>query len=230
MHHRPNILIPNHIAIIMDGNGRWASQRKLPRNMGHEKGARAAKKIVEYCKQIGVNCLTLYMFSSENWDRPPEEVKSLMSLLKRYLRTQVASLIKNDVKIKFIGRKIRLDDEIKELMIDAENKSSDKSFNLTLAINYGARDEIRDAAEAYAKHINSGSNSLSFDDFLCTKGIPDPDLLIRTGGELRISNFLLWQLAYTELYFTKKLWPDFGKEDLLQAVEDYSARERRFGT
>lgn len=223
--------IPNHIAIIMDGNGRWASKSNLPKKAGHKKGGEVAKQIVSQCKRIGVNYLTLFTFSSENWNRSESEIKDLMNLLRHYLKSHIKDLIKQDVKIKFIGRRDNLERDIQKSMLQAEEKSKHNKFNLILAISYGARDELRDAAESYFMHRtnNLDNNDIKLEDFLYTKGIPDPDLLIRTSGEQRISNYLLWQLAYAELYFTEVLWPDFNESCLMNAIEEFSNRDRRYG-
>ncbi len=226
-----NINIPEHIAIIMDGNGRWADRLMLPKKAGHKKGAQVAKQIVKDCKKIGVKYLTLYTFSSENWGRPKAEVEDLMNLLREYLKSSTKDLIKEDVRIRFIGRKSELAQDIQDLMAKVEEESKHNNFNLILAISYGGRDEIRDAAIAFAKYAkqNTQCKPEDFDQFLYTDGIPDPDLFIRTSGELRISNFLLWQLAYSELYFTDTLWPDFTEIELIKAVEEFSKRDRRYG-
>jgi undecaprenyl diphosphate synthase len=223
--------IPDHIAIIMDGNGRWASRLLLPKKAGHKKGAQIAKQVVVDCKKLGVKYLTLYTFSSENWSRPKDEVVDLMNLLREYLSSSAQELIKQNVRIRFIGKRSSLDADIQELMHKVEEESKHHAFTLVLAINYGGHDELRDAATAFAKYKqqNPDANTNDFENFLYTKDIPNPDLLIRTGGELRISNFLLWQMAYTELYFTDTMWPEFTEKDLIKAVEDYSSRERRYG-
>jgi undecaprenyl diphosphate synthase len=224
-----NIKIPKHIAIIMDGNGRWAKSKVLPKAAGHKKGAQVANEVVKYCKSFGVEYLTLYAFSSENWHRPKEEVDDLMNLLRSYLKKDINELIKEDVRIRFIGNREVIAPDIVELMVKTEELSKNNKFNLILAISYGSRDEIRNAALNFAKNFNKDSKLEDFDEYLYTKDIPDPDLLIRTSGEYRISNFLLWQLAYAELYFADVLWPAFGKEELIKAIESYSMRDRRFG-
>jgi undecaprenyl diphosphate synthase len=226
-----NITIPNHVAIIMDGNGRWADRLMLPKKAGHKRGAQVAKQVVKDCKKIGIKYLTLYAFSSENWARPKAEVEDLMDLLREYLKSSTKDLIKEDVRIRFIGRRIDLANDIQDMMRKVEEDSKDNSFNLILAISYGGRDEIRDAAKAFAEHMkkNQDCKLEDFDQFLYTKSVPDPDLFIRTSGELRISNFLLWQLAYSELYFTETLWPDFTEIELIQAIEEFSKRDRRYG-
>ncbi len=230
---------PKHIAIIMDGNGRWAKQKMLPKNLGHRYGAKAAEKIIKACKELNIKYLTLYAFSSENWQRPKAEVNNLMMLLKSYLKDNISKILSNGVKILFIGDHSELDIEIQNLMQDAIEKSTNNSdLTLILAISYGGRNEIRHAAFEMLKYAisnNFDKESLKqlpnnfFDRFMVMNNIPDPDLLIRTGGEHRISNFLLWQLAYTELYFTDKLWPDFDEIDLKLAIKNFANRERRYG-
>jgi undecaprenyl diphosphate synthase len=219
----------------MDGNGRWAKSHHLPKSAGHKKGAAAAKTICRACKKAGVKYLTLYAFSSENWLRPEDEVKDLMNLLRTYLKNDIAELTKENVKVRFIGNRSTLDSDLQKLMIDCEESSKDNDFTLILAISYGSRDEIRLAAVNLAQDalnkkvdLNKVDNNL-FSSYLDTHEIPDPDLLIRTSGELRISNFLLWQCAYSELYFTNQLWPDFNEKSLESAIDEYSKRDRRFG-
>jgi undecaprenyl diphosphate synthase len=223
---------PRHIAIIMDGNGRWAKKRKLPRISGHRAAIRAVRAAVEGCRKLGVEVLTLYAFSTENWKRPRSEVGLLMKLLHHYLRTELKELKKNNIRLAAIGDLSVLPEDIRK---ELEHAGSDTSGNdgmlLNLALNYGARQEIVNAAKKLcAEGADAGSiDEASFARCLYTSGLPDPDLLIRTSGELRISNFLLWQLAYTELYFTGVLWPDFTRVNLYEAVMDYQARERRYG-
>ncbi|PIR32147.1 MAG: di-trans,poly-cis-decaprenylcistransferase [Alphaproteobacteria bacterium CG11_big_fil_rev_8_21_14_0_20_44_7] len=221
----PSSVIPKHIAIIMDGNGRWAKSRGLPRSAGHKKGAESLKKIVAESIRQGVGYLTVYAFSSENWQRPKAEIGFLMDLLKSQIKAQLGELAKNGVRIKAIGDLQMLADDVKAAILDAEEvtKHNDK-LHLQVALSYGGRQEILHAARKTA------GESADFEAALYTSGVPDPDLLIRTGGEMRISNFLLWQIAYTELYFTEKLWPEFKEEDFLAAIEEFSRRERRFGT
>ena len=229
------IKIPEHIAIIMDGNNRWAKKNNLAAKAGHQEGAVTAKKIVRAAKKLGVKYLTLYTFSSENWNRPQEEVNYIMNLLRKYLKKDFKELTKEGVKIKFIGDISLIDEDLREHMRRAETLSRNNTFNLIIAISYGSRDEIRDAAAQMAiDYIKNNTpveevKSIDFDKYLYTGDIPDPDLFIRPGGELRISNFLLWQLAYSELYFTSALWPDFTEDDLLDAIKEYSLRERRYG-
>ncbi len=216
----------------MDGNGRWANRRMLPKKAGHKKGAQIAKQVVRDCKNLGVKFLTLYTFSSENWNRPSSEIEDLMNLLREYLSSSAVDLIKEDVRIRFIGRRNELDSDIQEMMASVEEKSKDNSFSLILAISYGSRNEIRDAAVKFAEYTKQHQSFKpeDFDKFLDTANIPDPDLFIRTSGELRISNYLLWQIAYTELFFTETLWPDFTKAQLIKAIESYSMRDRRYGS
>jgi undecaprenyl diphosphate synthase len=217
--------IPNHIAITMDGNGRWAKAKGLPRHKGHEEGAKTAKKIVIHAAKTGIKHLTLYSFSYENWNRPEKEVGFLMSLLKFYLVDQIDELNEAGVKLKVIGEKSRLSDDIQKLIDAAEKRTStNATLNLQIAFSYGGRQEILNAVKL------SGGDANAFTQNLYTHGTPDPDLFIRTGGEHRISNFLLWQMAYTELYFIDKFWPDFTESDFDEAINNYSKRERRFGT
>ncbi len=233
---KKNVKIPGHIAIIMDGNGRWAKKRNLPRVFGHKEGAKSVREITETCAKIGVEYLTLYAFSTENWKRPENEIKFLMGLLKDYLDKEKKTLIKNNIRFKVIGDKTKLPVEITK-RIEGVEKLTEKNSSLTLvlALNYGARDEILNAVKNIAKDIKNSkidANKITenlFKNYLYTKDIPDPDLLIRTSGEMRVSNFLLWQLAYTEIYVTKTLWPDFRKKQLLKAIYDFNKRERRFG-
>jgi undecaprenyl diphosphate synthase len=223
--------VPKHVAIIMDGNRRWAKKMLLPAKVGHQSGAKNAKNIALECKKLGVEFLTLYTFSSENWHRSDEEVRNLMELLKEYLATSTTELIEQDVRIKFIGRKIFLDQELKDMMERIEEESCDNSFTLCLALSYGSRDEIRDAAMQFAAHCKTHPEAQAddFEKFLYTYGIPDPDLLIRTGGEMRLSNFLLWQMAYAEFYFCQQLWPEFSTDDLYAAFVAYQQRQRKYG-
>ncbi len=228
--------IPVHVAIIMDGNGRWAKKRNLPRIEGHRVGVERAEEIITASKDLGIKYLTLFAFSTENWQRPKEEVSFLMALLKSYLEAKERELIENNIKFNVIGRVNLLPQEVKTV-IERVVKSTQKcdSLNLILALSYGGRAEIVDAAKKIASRVMAGDISLEdvdedlFVNFLYAPYVPYPDLLIRTGGEIRISNFLLWQIAYTELYFTPKLWPDFTKDDLIAAIKDYQKRERRFG-
>ena len=228
--------IPNHVAIILDGNGRWAKKRLMPRNYGHAKGAKTVEKICEEAWDMGIKYLTVYAFSTENWKRPQDEVDALMKLLKNYLKDCIERSNSNDMRVRVIGDKTVLNDEIREKIEELEEMTKDnKGLNFTIAINYGSRDEMVRAMKKMAADVKEGKVSpeelteTTFEDYLDTKGIPDPDLLIRTSGEQRLSNYLLWQLAYTEFYFTDVLWPDFSRKDLEQAVLAYNKRDRRFG-
>lgn len=225
--------IPKHIAIIMDGNGRWAARRGLPRSVGHKQGAEAARKAVRAAGHHGVQYLTLFGFSSENWNRPEKEVKELMQLLRYYLRSETAELHKNNVCLRVIGGRESFDPDIVELIENAENLTAGNTgLTVIIALNYGGRADILQAARRMAEQaLETGTvpEDDAFPGFLQTAGVPDPDLLIRTSGEQRISNFLLWQCAYSEMVFTDTLWPDFGKKHLERAMEDYAGRDRRFG-
>jgi undecaprenyl diphosphate synthase len=227
---------PRHIAIIMDGNGRWAKARGLPRIAGHRQGAEAVRRTVRAAGELGVPYLTLFGFSSENWKRPLEEIDDLMGLLRHYLRGEIAELHKNGVRLRVIGDLSRLAPDIVTLIVNAEALTRDNTgVNLTIALSYGGRAEIVAAFRALAAKSAAGDllpeeiDEAVISRHLFTAGIPDPDLLIRTSGEQRISNFLLWQCAYSELVFTKTLWPDFGPADLEQAIADFGCRERRYG-
>lgn len=227
---------PRHIAIIMDGNGRWANARGLPRAEGHRAGAESVREAVETCRQIGVEFLTLYAFSSENWSRPKKEVDALMKLLERFLREKLPELLKQNVRLHAIGRLHMLPEKCRKQIDRAISSTRDNTgLNLVLALSYGSREEITDAARAIATKAVAGEinpedidNDL-FANHLSTAGIPDPDLLIRTSGESRISNFLLWQISYSEIVISPKNWPDFRNSDLRAAVEEYARRHRRFG-
>jgi len=228
--------IPRHIAIIMDGNGRWARKRGLPRIVGHKTGVESVREVIRVASELGVEYLTLYTFSKENWKRPKEEVMGLMNLLKRLLRMEVEELNRNNVRIKAIGRLQDLPDEVlKELERARRLTENNDGLKLYLAISYGGRAEIVDAFKKALKKWGEGKltpdsiDEESFREFLYDPELPDPDLLIRTSGEMRVSNFMLWQIAYSEIYVTPTLWPDFRREELLKAIEDYSKRERRFG-
>lgn len=222
--------IPQHIAIIMDGNGRWARQRNLPRIAGHREGINSVREIVRVCGELGVKVLTLYTFSSENWRRPRSEVSALMRLLLVTINREVRDLDNNNVRLTVIGRIQDLPEAPRKgILKGIENLKNNTGLNLNLALSYGGRQEILDAVNSLCK---SGAREVTAEEFsqhLYTAGLPDPDLLIRTSGELRLSNFLLWQLAYTEIYVTDVLWPDFRREELLKAVQAYQGRERRFG-
>lgn len=213
-----------HVAIIMDGNGRWAEAKKLPRIEGHRRGAEAARRAMEACGEHKIPYLTIYAFSSENWDRPEEEVHDLMGLLKYYLKNEVKILNENNIRLRVIGDRTRFDVEMVKYISDAEEKTAaNTGLNVQIALSYGGRQEI---AMAAARAAQEGG---ALENYLYTTGVPDPDLLIRTGGELRISNFLLWQMAYTELYFTDTLWPDFNASHFNRAIEEFYHRVRRFG-
>lgn len=228
--------ICRHIAIIMDGNGRWAKKRGMPRTFGHKKGAENVVKITRAMKESGVKYLTLYAFSTENWQRSKDEVDALMQLLNEYLDKELKEIMDNNVRIVFIGERYMLSDSIQAKMTFLE-KESEKNTDLTLciALSYGSRQEILSAVKKIAAKVKEGSMDISqitqdaFSEELYTKEIPDPDVLIRTSGEQRISNYLLWQLAYTELFFTNTLWPDFGKDELWDIINKFNQRERRYG-
>ena len=228
--------IPVHVAIIMDGNGRWAKRRGLPRTAGHAQGARVVEQILEDADHMGIRYLTVYAFSTENWSRPDSEVKALMNLLRTYMKTSLAKCAKNNVRIRVIGDKSRLDKDLQASIANLEKETaSNTGIGFQIAINYGSRDEMVRAVQAAAQKVKDGEISPEditenfISDNLDTCGIPDPDLLIRTGGEQRISNFLLWQTAYSELYFCDAAWPDFNKKELEKAVDAFNNRERRYG-
>jgi len=227
--------IPAHIAIIMDGNGRWATQRGLPRVAGHRMGAESLKKVISACGDVGVKFLTVYAFSTENWERPKSEVEFLMSLFSEMLDKEIKDLSAKGVRIRFLGRLDRFPQELRMKMEKAMfDTTVNDAFNLNIMVNYGGRAEIVDAVNKITGIRDKGSgvreiNEKMISDNLYTAGLPDPDLLIRTAYERRVSNFMLWQIAYTELYFTKTLWPDFGKGELIKAIADYQERVRRFG-
>lgn len=228
--------IPVHVAIIMDGNGRWAKRRGLPRTAGHAQGARVVEQILEDADHMGIRYLTVYAFSTENWSRPDSEVKALMNLLRTYMKTSLAKCAKNNVRIRVIGDKSRLDKDLQASIANLEKETaSNTGIGFQIAINYGSRDEMVRAVQAAAQKVKDGEISPEditenfISDSLDTCGIPDPDLLIRTGGEQRISNFLLWQTAYSELYFCDAAWPDFNKKELEKAVDAFNNRERRYG-
>ncbi len=227
---------PKHVAIIMDGNGRWAKARNLPREAGHQRGAEAVRQIIKTSVDLGISYLTIYGFSNENWKRPIREIADLMGLLRLYLRKEIAELNHQGVRIRFIGDRDRLADDIVSLIEMAEHRTKNNGrLNLVVAISYGSRQEITDAArrlvrdslDGYIEPSSIDENALT--DRLATAGMPDPDLLIRTSGEQRISNFLLWQSAYAELVFVDTFWPDFSKSDLEEAIREFQRRERRFG-
>lgn len=228
--------MPKHIAVIMDGNGRWAQSRGMPRVEGHRRGANTVRRISEACRELGVSFLTLYCFSNENWKRPKEELSFLMGLLKTYLIQERPTLIKNDIRLTIIGRREGIPDEVQtEMDRSVDLSKNGKSLTLCLAINYGSRQEIVDAVRSIASKVQTGAlepaaiDETLIANHLYTAGMPDPDLLIRTSGEMRISNYLLWQISYSELWITDKPWPEFDKDDLVQAIADYNQRDRRFG-
>jgi undecaprenyl diphosphate synthase len=228
--------VPVHVAIIMDGNGRWATSRGLPRFAGHQRGAEAVREAVEGCDDLGVKYLTLYAFSSENWKRPATEVNDLMGLLRVYVQRELADLHRNNVRLRFIGDHDALPSDIQKLITGAQNQTGDNTgLNLTIALNYGGRNEILAACRKLAQSAVDGAiepddiSQAMFEKGLSTSGTPDPDLLIRTSGEQRLSNFLLWQLAYSELVFVDTLWPDFTRDHLAHAIADFQKRERRYG-
>ena len=227
---------PLHVAIIMDGNGRWAHRRGLPRTAGHRRGAESVKTVVRTAADAGVSYLTLFGFSSENWKRPTTEINDLMGLLRVYLRGELASMLENRIRLRVIGDRSRLAPDIVRLIDEAEERSRDNQrMTLVIALSYGGRDEIVGAARSLAEAVRDGRlqpadiDETAFAARLFTTGIPDPDLLIRTSGEQRISNFLLWQMAYTEFLFVDTLWPDFTREDFLQALKEFHGRDRRYG-
>lgn len=229
-----NLRIPRHVAIIMDGNGRWAKKRFMPRNYGHTFGAKNIEKICEDAYNLGIKYLTVYAFSTENWNRPKSEVDELMKLMNNYLKDSIKRASKNDMVVRVIGDRSGLKENLQDAIIKLEESTKNNTgLNFTIAINYGGRDEILRAvnlmAEDYSNKKFGKIDDEIFGSYLDTKDIPDPDLLIRTSGEERISNFLLWQLAYTEFYFTDVLWPDFNKNELVKAIIKYNGRDRRFG-
>lgn len=231
-----NCKIPKHVAIIMDGNGRWAKRKGLPRSAGHVQGGKVVEQILEDARDLGIRYLTVYAFSTENWSRPQDEVKALMKLLREYMRTSIKKCMKNNVRTRVIGDRTKLDKDIIEAIEKLEDATKENTgVQFTIAINYGARDEIRRAVEAIAGEVAAKELAASevteevINDHLDTRELPDPDLLIRTCGEQRISNFLLWQCAYTEFYYTDKAWPDFDKAELQKALDAYSDRDRRYG-
>lgn len=228
--------VPKHVAIILDGNGRWAKSKGMPRNYGHAQGSKNVERICEDAYKMGIKYLTVYAFSTENWNRPKDEVDALMKLLRNYMKTCLKTAAKNDMKIRVLGDTTRLDEDIRSRIGELEEATKNNGgLNFQIAINYGSRDEIVRAVKRLAMDVKEGRlspkeiNETCIESYLDTHDIPDPDLLIRTSGEQRISNYLLWQLAYTEFYFTDVLWPDFTKEELLKAIERYNERERRFG-
>lgn len=228
--------IPQHIAIILDGNGRWAKAKGMPRNYGHTAGARNVETVCQAAHDLGVKYVTMYAFSTENWKRPEGEVEALMKLLESYLKNCIKTADKNNMRVRVIGDTTRLSERFQERIRELEAASAkNDGLNLQIAINYGSRDEMARAMRRMSEDVAAGKRKPEeitesvFEEYLDTAGIPDPDLLIRTSGELRLSNFLLWQLAYSEFYFTDVPWPDFHKEELERAIEAYNKRDRRFG-
>lgn len=228
--------IPNHVAIILDGNGRWAKSKGMPRNYGHVQGAKAVEIICEEAYKMGIQYLTVYAFSTENWNRPKEEVDALMKLLRNYLKTCLKTAEKNKMCVRILGDKGGLEDDIRDRIEELEKATrNNEGLHFQIALNYGGRDEIVRAVKQIARQVKAGTLSIEdidesrMDKLLDTRGIPEPDLLIRTCNEQRISNFLLWQLAYTEFYFTPVAWPDFTKKELVKAIEAYNERDRKFG-
>jgi len=228
--------LPRHVAVIMDGNGRWAARKRLPRIEGHRRGIQAVREVITLARELEIDILTLYAFSNENWSRPAPEINQLMTLLKRYLLKEVETMMSNGIRFRAVGQIDRLPEAVASLIQTVEEKTSEnKNMTLVLALSYGGRTEIVDTVKRLAEDLRTEKISVKdldetlFSEYLYTGDIPDPDLMIRTSGEVRISNFFLWQLAYTELYFTRVLWPDFKREDFLLALLDYQQRERRFG-
>ena len=228
--------VPQHVAIILDGNGRWAKAKGMPRNYGHAQGSKNVERICEEAYKMGVKYLTVYAFSTENWSRPKEEVDALMKLLRNYMKTCLKTAAKNRMKVRVLGDKTKLDDDIRKRIEELEKATVDNDgLNFQIALNYGSRDEMIRAMKKMAADCKEGKLEVEdisesvFEAYLDTHDIPDPDLLIRTSGELRLSNYLLWQLAYTEFYFTDVLWPDFTKKELEKAILHYNNRDRRFG-
>ena len=228
--------IPQHIAIILDGNGRWAKAKGMPRNYGHTAGAKNVETVCQAAHDLGVKYVTMYAFSTENWNRPEGEVEALMKLLESYLKNCIKTADKNNMRVRVIGDTTRLSERFQERIRELEAASAkNDGLNLQIAINYGSRDEMTRAMRRMSEDVAAGKRKPEeitesvFEEYLDTAGIPDPDLLIRTSGELRLSNFLLWQLAYSEFYFTDVSWPDFHKEELERAIEAYNKRDRRFG-
>jgi len=225
--------VPNHIAIIMDGNGRWAKQRFMPRVAGHQRGVEALREVIKASKDMGVGYLTVFAFSSENWRRPADEVSFLMSLFLKMLEREISKLHQNNIRLRIIGDRSRFGEKLRQTMLAAEQLTAENSsLTLTIAANYGGRWDVMQATKNMLKDHPEIAQSFSEEDlqpYLSMSGIPEPDLFVRTGGEQRISNFMLWQLAYTELYFTDILWPAFGRKELEDAIASYQQRERRFG-
>ncbi len=233
---RSELQAPNHVAIILDGNGRWAKKRHLPRKAGHAAGSRTVEKICEDAYNLGINYLTVYAFSTENWKRPEDEVNALMKLLRQYLKDCIKRSTKNNMCVRVIGDITPLEEDMKESIRELEEATRDNTgLHFQVALNYGSRDEMIRGMRKLAGEIKAGNlqpediTEEMLEKHLDTAGIPDPDLMIRTSGEIRLSNFMLWQLAYTEFYFTDVLWPDFDKDELAKAIEYYNGRERRYG-
>jgi len=229
-------IIPNHLAIIMDGNGRWAQKHNLPRSAGHKAGLKTVRMVIIESIKAGINYLTLFAFSTENWKRPKEEVSSLMDLFQEAIKKEKKDLLKNKIKVRFIGNRANLPLPLSLAMSNMEKETkNNKKLSLNIAINYGGRSEICNAFQLISQKVLDGNikpsqiTQIFINEHLFTTGLPDPDLLIRTGGELRISNFLLWQIAYSELWFTRTFWPDFSRKQLLRAISDYEKRVRKFG-
>jgi undecaprenyl diphosphate synthase len=228
--------LPRHVAIIMDGNGRWARQKAMNRVRGHEEGAESVREIVRTSRRIGISYLTLYAFSEENWKRPAYEIQALMKLLKRFLSSEIDEMMENGIRLNAIGRTHKLPKDVHTLLLEAiDRTSNNRDMVLTIALSYGGRQEILDGVRHLAEQVRKGDLSVEditekrLSEALYTADMPDPDLLIRTSGEFRVSNFLLWQVAYAEFYFTPTLWPDFREQEYLAAIEAYQGRERRFG-
>ncbi len=228
--------IPKHIAIILDGNGRWAKKKGMPRNYGHVQGSKNVERICEDAYKLGVKYLTVYAFSTENWKRPQDEVDALMNLLRNYMKTCLKTAEKNRMRVRVLGDKTALDEDIRNRIAELEEATKhNDGLNFQIALNYGSRDEMIRAMKRMSADVKDGNvqvseiNEALFESYLDTHDIPDPDLMIRTSGEQRLSNYLLWQLAYSEFYFTEVLWPDFTKEELVKAIEYYNGRDRRFG-
>ncbi|MGD8389848.1 MAG: isoprenyl transferase [Desulfobacteraceae bacterium] len=228
--------LPRHVAIIMDGNGRWARQKAMNRVRGHEEGAESVREIVRTSRRIGISYLTLYAFSEENWKRPAYEIQALMKLLKRFLSSEIDEMMENGIRLNAIGRTHKLPKDVHTLLLEAiDRTSNNRDMVLTIALSYGGRQEILDGVRHLAEQVRKGDLSVEditekrLSEALYTADVPDPDLLIRTSGEFRVSNFLLWQVAYAEFYFTPTLWPDFREQEYLAAIEAYQGRERRFG-
>ena len=227
--------VPEHVAIILDGNGRWAKKRFMPRNYGHMQGAKTVEKMCEVARDLGIKYFTVYAFSTENWKRPQSEVDALMKLLRKYMIDSLERTAKNNMRVRVIGEKTGLSEDIQKSIADVETASAGNTgLNFTIAINYGSRDEIKRAVNHIADDVRAGkiTGEITEDmisSYLDTAGIPDPDLLIRTSGEQRLSNYLLWQLAYTEFVFMDVAWPDFHKEELMEAIRQYNKRDRRYG-